>query len=154
MIRGEVQYIADTLLIEKLAVLEAGLSKRAGFVDSLSGIAGSLVSSIQNEVREKGVFFVLADVFITGRLFKTHWFLVVINEIARMFGFDVVSILRNIWNTLKPKVEAGESLTLSDVNQVTFDAAGVQMGGMLDVHSSADLFYPIRKLDISGKLFK
>ena len=148
MAKGDIQYVADTLLLEKLAVMEYGLTKNAGIVDMLGGMASSIKDEISNKVKEKGLATVLEEYLVSGAIMKMLgvWGYP-IKWGAELLGFDVDGFIDSLIQFVKNAISSGKTLTLDEVNQ-----AGKSLGGV--VASSNDLFVFLRKAEFEGTIMK
>lgn len=155
--RGDVQYLADSILLEKLAIMEIGLSKTAGLMDSLKGELGSLSSGITSEVSsavgEKGVMATLEEFLATGVImrFLGPWG-IAIEFFASLFGFNIESFIGSILDYVKKEVSSGNSVSLNTINDMGKSVVAFSIGDELIKNS--DMFYLIRKADSDGTIMK
>lgn len=147
MRNGDIQYIADSLLIEKLFLVDSTLQKQAGVMDLLSGVA----SSIQDWAKEHidtssmtGIISSFADLMVPGILFKISPLFGGLAIVANMLGFSPSIIVRKILSFIQPKLEKGESISLEDINAVGKDAVASEAGSM-EAEASNDMFNILRK---------
>jgi len=148
MIKGEIQYVADTLLLEKLAVMEYGLTKNAGIVDMLGGMASSIKDEIANKVKEKGLATVLEEYLVSGVIMKIlgPWGYP-IKWGAELLGFDVDGFIDSLIEFVKNALSAGKAITLDEVNQAGKSLAGVTA-------ASNDMLIFLRKAEFEGTIMK
>lgn len=163
MVRGDIEFVADTLLIEKVIAIDYGIQKSAGVADTLKGALGSglstisnaVASSLKNEIDTKDTKTTLesvGNIIATGGLFKLWWPLGVINAVATsFFGVNAVTIAMKIFDIVKSAFEGGKSVTPSDVSDATkavtaeLTSAGARQ---------FDPFEIIRLAEKDGKLFR
>lgn len=115
--KGEVQYLSDSILLEKLAIMEIGFSKTAGLMDELGGLGSSIKSEVSSAVGDKGIASTLEEYLATGVIMKMlgpwGW---LISGVASLLGFDIGSFVGSIIDYVKNKISSGQSVSLDDVN--------------------------------------
>lgn len=166
---GELQYLADTILMQEIANIELGLTKQAGlFQDlNLNSIGESIKSFVQSHVSDTapgGYVGSVLNLMTPAILLRINPLLGIIYLIASQFGFDLNGIITKIQQALSNRLKSGENLTSSDITQIGKDA----IGGLIGEAAPSDLFLPLRKYaqpslesyaqmfsreDISSKLF-
>lgn len=154
MSSGDITYIADSMLIEKIASMEHGLSlqKQAGLPDSIfSGVANEVSNYVKNNI----------DTSSTGGLLKSVFNIltpgILFNRVSRIagiaaaagssFGYSPSAVLESIVQAIKPKLMRGEQVTSEDVNKAGLAAAG-------GLGASADLLHELRGIEKKGELLK
>jgi hypothetical protein len=150
MIKGEVQYLADTLLLQKLATIECGLTKNANLlsevVDGITGIGSSIISDVEEKVKEKGALEVIGEYFAEGVVIKLlgpwGW---LISAAANAFGFSIGDFIGTVFSYVKNKIENGQPVNLDEVNQI---------GEKVSKASHKDMFYSLRKAEFEGTIVK
>ncbi len=184
MIRGEVEFLADSLLIEKLAWIDAsinGVHKEAGIGDTLMGMLDSGLTRIKDSVSgslshlvdtsdTSSVIESVAKMISSGALFTLWPPLGIINAVASEFGLDIVSIGKKIWNMISGSLSNNGSVTPQEVSEAT-KAVTSQIAGspsdqkpvgtdtnqILDSRAAMarwDLLEPLRTLEKRGELYK
>ncbi len=166
---GELQYLADTILLQEIANMEFGLTKQAGlFQDlNLNSIGESIKSFVKSHVSEEapgGYVGSVVNLMAPAILLRINPILGVLYLIASQFGFDLNGIITKIQQAIGNRLKSGESLTSNDITQIGKDA----IGGLTGEAAPNDLFFPLRKYaqpslesyaqmfsreDISSKLF-
>lgn len=126
----ELQYIADTLLLEKIARDLAPINKKSGIIsDALIGIAAAIKNQVVNalDTSSPGAFIQSVLRFLEPAIFfRIHWLLGTIATAAQVvFGFSVTDILADIVRSITPKLERGEKVSPEEVNQAAAGAVGV-----------------------------
>lgn len=104
MNKGEIEFIADTLLIQRLATIEYGIQKTAGFGDWVVGALGDGLQVISEEVRglidtssTGSIVESIARLITQGALYQIWWPLASINTAAKMvFDVDIIDIASQI----------------------------------------------------------
>jgi hypothetical protein len=146
MIKGEIQYMADTLLLEKLATIEFGLTKNAGLIDMFSSLFGSIKDEVAAKVKEKGVLTVLGEYLTEGAIISLlgPWG-IPIEAAASYFGFDIGAFAMSIFSSIKDQITNGQSINLNDVNQ-----RGKELGNVM----ASDMFLSLRKSEFNGTIVK
>lgn len=161
---GDLQYIADSILIEKLFLIDAGLAisqnvdlhKEAGVSDLLGGIASGVMDWGKKHVDTSSVgstLTSLADLMAPGVLFRVHPLLGGLATVSTVLGFSVSNIVRKVLAYLKPKLEAGESVSAQEINEVGKAAVAAE-AGPLDSTASNDMFYHLREIEKRGELVR
>lgn len=159
MVRGDIELIADTILIEKVIAIDYGFQKSAGVADTLKGALGSGMSAIMNGVRgevdttdTKTTIASISNIVATGALFKLWWPLGVINAVATsFFGINAITIAQKIWNIIKGALMSGKAVSPADVSEAT-KSVTAEMTSTGARHS--DPFEIIRQAEREGKLFR
>jgi len=146
---GEIQYIADTLLIEKVIKLDSALTKEAGLVDEVFSGVGSAVSSFVKSNIDTSSTGDLAksvlELLVPGTLFRIHPLVSFLYYIGREYGYDMAGMVSSITSKISDKIKAGEKVTPEEVNSA---ALSISKG------ASADLFAELRALEQEGGLLK
>src|ERR1700748_3907571 len=95
--KGDIQYLADSILLEKLAIMEIGLCKTAGVMDELGGLGNNIKSEVSSVVGEKGIASTLEEYLAVGAITKLlgPWGYV-IELAASWLGFDIGSFVSSI----------------------------------------------------------
>lgn len=150
MIKGEVQYLADTLLLQKLATIECGITKNANLlsevVNGITGLGSSIISDIEEKVKEKGALAVIGEYFAEGAVIKLlgPWGYL-ISAAAEAFGFNIGDFIGTVFSYVKDKIENGQPVNLDEVNQ---------MGQSMGKTAHKDMFYSLRKAEFEGTIVK
>lgn len=153
MRRDELQYLADTLLIQKIAIMEAGLHKEAGIIDTLKDVGSFIVDTIRNEIDEKGWGSIIS--FMAPAVFwRIHPLLFVLYEGAQALGLDVDQILLSVVEGLASKITNGISISPGEVDALGRSAGLSQIGAPLESTATDDMLFDLRKLDQQKKLVK
>lgn len=149
---AELQYIEDTQLVEKLAVIDLFLTKEANFLGSALGtVAGGIKSFVEEHVDSSSPASLIKSVLKLlepGYFFKIHPLLGILSTIGQMFGFSVVDILSSVVGSIAPKLENGMKVSAQEVNQAVVATVG------LDSEASYDLFYDLKKYAEDGDITK
>ena len=149
MSTGEIQYIADSILIEKVVKLDVALTKEAGLVnDIFSGVGSAVSSYVKSNVdfsspagTAKSVLKLLAP----GMLFRVHPLLAFLYYIANEYGYDIVGTIDSIVDSISGKINAGEPVSPEEINQAALAKSS---------SVNNDLFYGLRELEKTGTLLK
>lgn len=157
--KGYALYLADTLLLEKLAIMEIGLSKTAGIMDELGGLGSSITSEVSSVVGEKGIASTLEEYLATGVIMKLlgPWG-AIISVAASILGFDIGSFVGSIIDFVKEKLSSGQSISLDDINSKGKSLAETHAGSLTDESSStfasSDMLYFLKNAESEEKLMK
>lgn len=149
---GEIQYIADTILIEKIAKLEDVLTKEAQMGDVVGQIFSGVGSAVSSFVKAnvdssspgalaKSVLGLLAP----GMLFRVHPLLSFVYYIAKEYGYDITGIIKSVTDKISDKIKSGEQIDPSEINQAAITATA---------SINTDLLYELRKLEKTGSFIK
>lgn len=164
MIKGELQFIEDTRLINKLALIEFSLQKTAGIGDMLLGGLGDGLNIIKEEVfglvdtsSTGSAIESVAELIVTGALFTIWKPLGLIYSVAdQLFGIKLSTIGKKIWDMIVPTIKSKGTISPQEVTNatksVTLAMAGSDVSLVKDVRAF-DLFEPLRQADLNGKLF-
>jgi hypothetical protein len=154
--KGDVQYLADSILLEKLAIMEIGFSKTAGIMDELGGLGSTIKSEVSSVVGDKGIATTLEEYLATGVIMKLlgPWGYV-ISIAASYLGFDIGAFIGSIIEFIKGKMSSGESISLDDINSagkslIPSDTANVDDG----LATTADMLIFLRKANSEGNIMK
>lgn len=115
------------------------MTKTAGLTDEvMSFLNGSVLSSITSFAKGQlgeqfsgeapgGHLTDFLSVIAAGTLWNVHPLLGIIYGIANEFGFNLQTLVKQIFDYLKPKIESG-SVSTSDVTEAAEAAAGMTVG--------------------------
>jgi len=156
--KGYGQYLADTMLIEKLATMEIGLSKTAGITDLLGGLGDKIKSEVSSVAQDKGLVSTLEEYLATGVILKLlgpwGW---VISTAASFLGFDIGSFIGKIIEFVKNKIANGQDISLDDINStgksLAESASSFAANDGLTSHSS-DMLIFLKKADANESIMK
>jgi hypothetical protein len=146
----DLQYLSDTILIERVAALEFGLVKQAGLFDSLnlSGVASSVknfvTSHVTNDAPGGYVGSVLA-LMAPSVLWRINPFVGILYLVASQFGFDIQSVISKIVAAIRPKLEKGLPISADEITNIGKSIVAQHIGGEATA-APDDLFEPLRKL--------
>ena len=115
-----------------------GMTKTAGLTDEvMSFLNGSVLSSVtsfaKSQMQEQfsgdapgGHLTDFLSIIAAGTLWNVHPLLGVIYGIANEFGFNLQTLVKKIFDYLKPKIESG-SISTSDITEAAESAAGMSV---------------------------
>ena len=107
--RGEIQFVSDTFLIEKFAATQSALYKEAGAMDSVLGALNDFVLSKVDASSPGALGASLLDILAPAILFQVSAPLGVAVAVAsKMFGFNIKHIWDAIMRPVEPKIRRGE----------------------------------------------
>jgi hypothetical protein len=164
MAYGDLQYVTDTFLIERLwseMQKDASLTKEAQL--SLGSILDSIGSSVKNffssQVHGKdegGVTRTIIDFLAPALFFRIHPLLGVAVTAAQILGFDLYSIFQKLSGSVKSSLEQGKKISPEELNS---EAATLipsfpddPQPGIDTVQSQTDLLYFVREAECYGWL--
>jgi hypothetical protein len=150
--KGNIQYFADTLLIEKILTIEEGLTKEAGLVDMFRGVASAIQQQVSERVKNEGVSGALVTYLAPAVLGRIWAPLGIVTTLASAWGFSVGSMMNSVLNGLRPKLEAGEQVTLDEINSIGKAAAQGEIGETMNAEAGDDMLFYLRKIEAEGKL--
>lgn len=155
MTQGELQLIADNLLIEKLFLIDAGLRKQADVGGFLGNIAGDILNwgkaHVNTENGISGILTSLADLMIPSILFRISPVLGGLELIAQLLGFSPTKIIGKILSLLKNKLESGTKPTPEEITNVGKSILATEAGDINEVVAH-DLFGYLREFEKRGEL--
>jgi hypothetical protein len=158
MINGDIQYVADSLLIEKLFLIDAGINKQAGVADGLLGsISGSIMdwgkTHVDTDSGVTGVLSSLADIMVPGVLFKINPLLGGLGTIAEVLGFSPMSIIKKIMQFLQSKLSSGKLPSLDEINSIGKEVVG-QEAGPIDKIANYNMLDDLHEIEKKGQLVR
>lgn len=150
MRRDELQYLADSVLIESLFQAEYGLIKHAGLFDELglAGIGSSIKGFVQSHVRDDapgGKIGSVLALMTPAIIFRINPLMGALYLVASQIGFDIQSVISKIVSVVKEKLGKGESLTSADVTAIGKTAVAAEAGPETTA-APDDFLEPLRKL--------
>jgi len=163
---GEIQYVADTFLLERtfqiLAELEEGdgpLKKYAFDLGSvLSSIGDSIKTFVGGQIHGKdsgGVGRTVVNFLAPALFFRLHPLLGILVTAGQLFGIDLYSIYERIMGVIKPSIEAGQPVSAQQINDIAKTSIpAVEAQPAMAAEASNDLLYPLRELEAKGQLTK
>src|SRR5260221_1601264 len=128
---GNIQYIADTLLLEKLFRIEEGITKQAGLVDAFKTAANSIKEQVAERVKKDGLGVTLVNYLAPAVLGRIWPPLGIIATLANLWGVNIGEIMNSMMGSLKDKIASGKLLTMSEINDAGKSASG-NLGGETD----------------------
>ncbi len=156
MIDGNLQYIADSLLVEKIFLIDIGINKKAGVADGLLGsISGSIMDWAKQHIDTSsgvsGIISSLADIMVPGVLFKINPVLGGLGTIAQALGFSPSGIIKKIMQLVHQKLSNGTLPTMDEVNSVGKEAVAAEAGPMT---VEADMLSLLHEIEKRGQLVR
>jgi len=171
---GDIQYIADSYLIERTFQIlaeyeeEGGPLKKHAFDLSsmLGGIASTIKSWVGSQIHGQdsgGITRTVVDFLAPAVFFRLHPLLGLLVTVAQLFGYDLYSIYQKIIGVIMPKIQSGQPISTQDINEAGKAAippapqGGDAAGGAGDTGfatASDDLLAPLRALHSEGTLKK
>lgn len=150
---GNIQYLADTLLLEKLFRIEEGITKQAGLVDAFKNAANSIKEQVAARVEKDGLGVTLVNYIAPAVLGRIWPPLGIIATLAGLWGVNIGEIMNGMMGSLKDKISSGKLLTMSEINDAGKSAAG-GMDGADDFVTEAndDFLCHLRQIETNGKL--
>lgn len=149
---GDLQYVSDTLLIERVALIDEVVFKQAGILsDAFTGVAGEVRSFVSEHIDTSSTGAIIKSVMKIlepAIFFKAHWMLGVLSLAASAFGFSITDMLFKLVQDIKPNILSGQGVTPAQINQSAQALAGQQ------AQASEDLFEDLRKYADDGELTK
>lgn len=158
MIQGDLRYISDSLLIDKLFLIDAGINKKAGAADGLLGsIAGSIMDwgkeRIDTSSGASSIISSLADLLVPGVLFKINPMLGGLAAVADALGFSPISVVKKMIQFVQQKLESGTLPTLEEVNGIGKSAVTGEAGPML-IEANVDMLDLLHQVEKRGQLVR
>lgn len=154
---GERELIEETLLVEKLAMMDAAITKEAGII---TGMLGSVGDSIQNFAKENidtssitTILTSLGNIMAPAILFSISAPLGVLASIATALGFNVSKIIGVIKNFVTGKLSSGKKPTLEEITNIGMNVVSGEAGGA-PANEADDMFYSLKQAEKEGGLMK
>lgn len=153
MRKDELQYLSDTILIERLAS-DPELLKQASLFQDIG--FGSIAEKIKQFAKENiradapgGYVGSIVSLMAPAILFRIHPVLGIAGAAAHVLGFDMVGVVKSIMGGLSNQINSGEGVSLSDVSSL---GKGVVSGEVGDIAGADDMLLPIREaFDITAQ---
>lgn len=160
------EYIDDTILIEAIYQEEFGSTsfhKNAGLFDQLNlgSLSDSIKDFIKSNVKEDapgGYVGSFLSMMVPAILFRVNPLLGGLATVASAVGFDMQTVIGKILDLVKGKLQKGEVMTESDVNQIGKEVIASEAGveataeNMLDPLKKYAYYYPWKYKSTSGLL--
>lgn len=154
---GERELIEETLLVEKLAMMDMVLTKEAGFI---TGMLGSVGDSIQNFAKEHvdtssitTILTSLGNLMAPAILFGISPWLGILGSIATAMGFDAAKVIGIIKNFVTGKLSQGVKPTLEEITNIGMSAVAGASGGA-PANEADDMFYSLKDAEKKGGMMK
>jgi hypothetical protein len=113
------EFVSEAILVDRLLMDRSQFKKTSGLFETLG--LDSVYSWLMNYVKTNmsghpGQW--LLSLFASGLLFKMNPFLGILASVADGFGFGVTALISKIASALKPSLEAGIPIDISEVNAI------------------------------------
>lgn len=127
---GDIEYVADTYLIERVlsSFKDESLVKEAQLGSVLDSIAGSIKSYVGSQVHGQdsgGIARTLVNLLAPATFFRLHPLMGVLMTAAQLLGVDLYSIFQRIANVVMPSIQSGQPVSPEAINDAAKSAAGV-----------------------------
>ena len=170
MVNAELQYISDTILLDKFITVSSGLliTKEAGATDTIKNYIFSIADDIKNEIKKdvqdrvknEGLFGAFVSYLSYGwTILKGHWLLGALLQVLESFGFSPGTIINSVIESFRPDLEAGRIPSLDKANQVV--KANLPVEGNEGFPTEADkpqpaddMLYVLRNADENNNLVR
>jgi hypothetical protein len=153
---GDIEYVADTYLIERVIKSIAGTDdnfvKEAQLGSVLDSIAGSIKSYVGSQIHGQdsgGITRTLVNLFAPATFFRLPPLMGVMMTAAQLLGVDLYSIFQRISSAIMPSIQAGQPVSPDVINNAAKSAVGVTTTASL-----LDPLYEIEKTAQWGKSSK
>lgn len=157
---GEIQYVADTFLLERTFQILAEIDESDGPLRKYALDLSSVLSSIGNSIKtfvggqihgkdSGGITRTVVNFLAPAVFFRLHPLLGLLVTAGQLFGIDLYSIFQKIVGAILPKIRSGQPVSAEEVNQAG-KAAMAGAGGGMAAAASDDLLYPLRELHSEG----
>lgn len=142
---SELQYISDTLLLNKLAYVNRGMRKEAGMMDEFAGSVEAWGKEHIDTSSPGSIAESLGKLLEPSVLFAINPLFGIIDALAQeAFGFSITSIVARILSSVIDKIHSGQQISPSDINGIG--------SSMLTFSSSGDFLQPLREIEKRGQL--
>lgn len=143
---GELQYLSDIALVEKVFTIDAGLRKEAGVEDFIGGakeVVDKYVLS-QIDTSSTGSFLKsFINLLAPAMLFRMYKPLGILASFGPALGLSMTDIWGKVVHAISPKLESGQGVTPAEVNNAAM---------ILVSSASVDLFEDLRGIVRRGEL--
>jgi len=158
MSNSDLQYLSDTVLIEKIAVMDSDIIKQAGIADEIGlGSIGSFIKNfVKNTVKADepgGMAGGVLELIMNGVIFKINPLFWILSKVVAHLGLDIYAIARGMVAKIKPLLESKGQVTSDEVSSIGREVVS-QVAGPITAEASYDMLEHLRKLDASGELDK
>ena len=157
MRKDDLQFIADTILIEEVLRKEFGFEKQADVSGMLESTSGAIKSFVQENVSSEkpgGIIGSLANIMAPAMLFRINPLIGILYLIGNVaFDVNVTDVFLKIYNAVRPALESGRSISPGEVNSI---GKGVLSGmfGADDSDSADDMLSPLKEASLQSPLIK
>ena len=160
---GEIQYVADSILLERTFQILAELDESDGPLKKYAFDLGSILGSIGNSIKsfvggqvkgkdEGGTARTVVNFLAPAMFFRLHPLLGILVTAGQLFGLDLYSIYQKIVGTIMPVIRGGGKVSAQQINDVARSA--IPAAAPMAAAGSDDFLYPLRELQKKGKLTK
>lgn len=126
---SEIQYIADSMLIDKIYKLDSVLTKRAGVVDELfSGVKPQVESYVKSNIDDSSTGALAKSVLNMikpSNLYNVHDLLSALYLAAKKYNFPIVGIINSVYNSVSNKIISGQKILPEEVDQSVIATASL-----------------------------
>lgn len=165
---GEIQYVADTILLEQTLQVfaelnESSMEKYAFDLASVLPSIGNWVSSHTGEkFREEpnSLLRTIEDLVVPGIAFGIHPLLGALVSVAEYFGYDLTAIYEKIKNAIMPDLKEGKPVSAEKINEAAQAAIPAEAPAEStpepppEEGEADDLLYPLKAMRDRGELTK
>jgi|SRR5690606_13222896 len=126
---GDIEYIADTFLIERVfaGIGKDDIVKEAQLSSVLSGIADSIKSYVGSQIHGQdsgGITRTLVNLLAPATFFRLHPLLGMIVTAGQLFGVDIYNVFQRIMGAVSPLLESGQPVPPETVNEAAKSSVG------------------------------
>jgi len=143
-------YQADCQIIDKLIIINAGLSKnpeiikQAGIAEELGGAAQTLYQAVSDRIKTYGIIPTLGTYFSIPILAKIWWPLGILPVVANLFGFDISGFFKSVVDMVQSVITDTGDFTKDDAARIAD-----QSTSSLIKAASLD---PLREIEKNGEI--
>lgn len=160
MSAGDLQYIAETRIMEKVIRLRAPLERQAGVLDLIGSSLGSVAQQIQQHVLSDidtsstgSLVISVLKLLEPALLFRRYWLLGLLDGVAQAMGFSLTDIVVKMVSFIKNMLMGGQPVSVSDIHRIGSSMIAAESGSAAD-DIYRDAFDVLQDLDNKGQLFK
>ena len=143
---AELEYLQESILIDRLVQAEFGLQKRAGVSDLLSGVGEAIKSTVSQNTDSssaEGIGASLIRFMAPSILFRLHPIAGVLYLIGTAFGFDITTVYSKIMSAVQSKTAQGQKITPQEVTEIGKQIVSQEAGPM---EAEANFYYDLKKI--------
>lgn len=168
---GDIQFVADTFLIERtfqiLAEAEQGEGPLRKYAQDLGSLLGTLKGGIESFVQQNidtsspgGTARTVVNLLAPAVFFRLHPILGILVTAGKLFGIDLYSIFGKIAGVVTSLIQKGQPVTAAQVNEAAkaalptpTEVTAELLDSLYDLHKNGELEAILKKEAVSSNPF-